>query len=80
MGSFFAQFAATLPQRRRRGVLSWSALGLAALMACSGCQALVPSALPSGLALGEDARIARQAKADSFPSPADVGLEESKVR
>jgi hypothetical protein len=47
---------------------------LATLPLCGGCQTLFPSTLPGGLALTEDARIAKQARAESFPSPADVGL------
>jgi hypothetical protein len=57
---------------RGRGACALAAVVLAA---CGGCQALVPNALPGGFALSEDARIEKQAKADSFPSPADVGLE-----
>lgn len=49
-------------------------LAMAGLLVTSGCQAIVPSALGGKLALSEDARIAKQAKADSFPSPSDVGL------
>lgn len=61
----------TLP--RRRGFRhAW--LGAALALAITGCQAIVPSALGGKLALSEDARIAKQAKADSFPSPSDVGL------
>ncbi len=59
-----------MPRRRQR----IRALTLVAIAACGGCQALVPNALPGGFALTEDARIEKQAKADSFPSPADVGL------
>jgi hypothetical protein len=60
------------PPRRRGSRLAW--LGVALVLAGSGCQAIVPSALGGKLALSEDARIAKQAKADSFPSPSDVGL------
>jgi hypothetical protein len=41
-----------------------------------GCQSVFPTGLPSTWKVGEEARIAKQAKADSFPSPADVGLGE----
>jgi hypothetical protein len=58
--------------RRSGARLAW--LGVAALLATAGCQAIVPSALGGKLALSEDARIVKQAKADSFPTPADVGL------
>jgi hypothetical protein len=57
---------------RRGARLAW--LGVVTLVTSSGCQAIVPSALGGKLALSEDARIAKQAKADSFPSPSDVGL------
>jgi hypothetical protein len=51
----------------------FGALAIGVVAACVGCQ----SALPGGaFALTEDARIAQRAKADSFPSPADVGLAE----
>jgi hypothetical protein len=49
-------------------------LGAALVLISAGCQAIVPSAFGGKLALSEDARIAKQAKADSFPTPADVGL------
>jgi hypothetical protein len=49
---------------------------LVAALVMSGCQAAFPRALPGRWSLSEDARIAKQAKADSFPRPADVGLEE----
>lgn len=52
----------------------WTPLGILLLAAMAGCQAIVPSALGGKLALSEDARIAKQAKADAFPSPSDVGL------
>ena len=58
--------------RRSGARIGW--LGIAALLASVGCQAIVPSALGCKLALSEDARIVKQAKADSFPTPADVGL------
>jgi hypothetical protein len=58
--------------RYRAGVRATIGVGL--LFAMSGCQALVPTALPTRFGLGEDAKIAKQAKAESFPSPADVGL------
>jgi hypothetical protein len=63
-----------LPQAapRRSFRLEW--LSIAGLLVIGGCQAIVPSALGGKLALTEDARIAKQAKADSFPSPSDVGL------
>jgi hypothetical protein len=57
----------------RRGV-RLAGLGIAGLLLTGGCQAIVPSALGGKLALTEDARIAKQAKAESFPSPSDVGL------
>jgi hypothetical protein len=41
---------------------------------CGGCQAMIPAAMPSVFAAREDARIAKLAARDSFPSPADVGL------
>jgi hypothetical protein len=43
-------------------------------VACAGCQAIVPSAVPGALAWREDAKIAAKAKAEGFPTPADVGL------
>jgi hypothetical protein len=60
---------------------SWApgAIVAAALAACGGCQVLVPNGLPRSLAFSEDARIAKQAKADSFPTPADVGLAPTSV-
>jgi hypothetical protein len=60
------------PTRHRARGRATITLGL--LLAMSGCQALVPTALPTTFGLGENAKIAKQAKADSFPSPADVGL------
>jgi hypothetical protein len=58
-------------RRSRRGARPRSgALLLLIGVALCGCQ----SALPRGLALGEDAKIAKQAKADGFPSPGEVGL------
>jgi hypothetical protein len=65
---------ASAPTHSRRSRAWLECLGFAALLAVSGCQAIVPSALGGKLALNEDARIAKQAKADSFPTPADVGL------
>jgi hypothetical protein len=61
----------TFAHRRRDW---WAGVGVALLLAGPGCQSIVPSALGGKLALSEDARIAKQAKADSFPSPSDVGL------
>jgi hypothetical protein len=62
--------------RVTRHVGRWasSLVAALALAACCGCQVLIPDGLPGGFGLSEDARIAKQAKADSFPSPADVGL------
>jgi hypothetical protein len=55
--------------RRRRPHLT--ALGMAlVIVAASGCQAT----LPGGLSWNEEAKIAKRAQSDSFPSPADVGL------
>ncbi len=58
----------------RRFACGPAVVGLGLLVATNGCQALVPSALPTTFGLGDDTKIAKQAKADSFPSPADVGL------
>ena len=60
--------------RRRARFRVGVALVAAATVACGGCQTLFPAALPGGLAFTEDARIAKRAKSDAFPSPADVGL------
>ncbi len=49
-------------------------IALVAALACTGCQSILPTALPTSFALREDAKIAKQAKADGFPSPSDVGL------
>jgi hypothetical protein len=55
--------------RRRRPHLT--ALGLAlVIVASSGCQAT----LPGSMSWNEEAKIAKRAKSDTFPSPADVGL------
>jgi hypothetical protein len=53
---------------------AWTWAVLVGAAACCGCQAIFPAALPGALAWSEDARIEKRAKADSFPSPADVGL------
>ena len=58
---------------RSRSTHAWLAVCVGAAMCC-GCQAMFPAAMPGGLAWSEDARIEKKAKADSFPSPADVGL------
>jgi hypothetical protein len=70
----------TLSTTRHGNTFRRAVLILATLACCSGCQMLFPSALPGGLALTEDARIAKQARAESFPTPADVGLEPTVVR
>lgn len=74
MRSHVVQSADNSPHRPLTGLALWRATALISLALVSGCQALVPSALPGGFALTEDARIAKQAKVDSFPTPADVGL------
>jgi hypothetical protein len=79
MGCVNSQPARTSRRRRPVGLVSWSSVAVPALLACGGCQSLVTSALPGRFALGEDARIAKQARADSFPSPADVGIESATV-
>ena len=58
---------AKFAHRRSRPILL-----LIGALACCGCQA----ALPGGFVWSEDARIEKKAKADAFPSPADVGLTE----
>jgi hypothetical protein len=55
--------------RRRRPHLT--ALGMAlVIVASSGCQSM----LPGSMSWKEEAKIAKKAKSDTFPSPADVGL------
>lgn len=60
----------------RGDVRAWSWVALVGAVSCCGCQTMFPAALPGGLAWSENARIEKRAKADSFPSPADVGLTE----
>ena len=59
---------------------SSSSLLLAAVVVlCAGCQSFAPGRL-GGMSLpGENKRIAKLAQADPFPSPADVGLEQSST-
>jgi hypothetical protein len=73
MRSHCVQGADNSTRRRTAKRALWLAL-VTSLAAFNGCQALVPSALPGGFAVTKDARIAKQAKVDSFPTPADVGL------
>lgn len=60
---------------RRRWVRSSAALAMVVGSASVGCQTFFPGAAPGSFALGEDRRIAKQAAAEKFPSPADVGLK-----
>lgn len=62
-----------------RSCRSWLRCGTALVMitgvASVGCQTVFPGAAPGTFAMGEDRRIAKQAAAEKFPSPADVGLK-----
>jgi hypothetical protein len=50
---------------------------LVVALACSmGCQAFAPSGASGLFADREEKRILKMAKADPFPSPADVGLDQ----
>lgn len=65
----FAAWRLRGPAMRR-----WMVAGFVfATVTCTGCQAMFP-ALPGGMTFNEEQRIAKKAKGDSFPSPADVGL------
>ncbi|HYO24629.1 MAG TPA: hypothetical protein VEQ85_06725 [Lacipirellulaceae bacterium] len=73
--------ALALCRLHRAGPRVWAALFVGVAVACStGCQALLPAALPGGFALNEEARIAKKARGDSFPSPADVGLGDAETK
>lgn len=58
-----------LPAAPRRSIAT-----ILALSAVVGCQSAVPRSLPGMFGGGDHARIAKLAKSDPFPSPADVGL------
>jgi hypothetical protein len=60
---------------RRRWLHFGAPLAIIAGSASVGCQTVFPGAAPGSFALGEDRRIAKQAAAEKFPSPADVGIE-----
>lgn len=49
-------------------------LALLVVGACAGCGNIFRGAMPGSFARRDDQRIAKQAAAEKFPSPADVGL------
>jgi hypothetical protein len=49
-------------------------------MLSMGCNAFAPSALGSLTASREEKRVLEQAAVDSFPSPADVGLDQDEAQ
>jgi hypothetical protein len=62
-------------QRPRRSCC-WAILAAVAIGA-TGCSSFAPKDLSKLASGGDDQRVAKLAKADPFPSPADVGLEEA---
>ena len=47
---------------------------LAAMGAAGGCQGVLSTAKPGQFAASNDRRVAKQAAAEKFPTPGDVGL------
>jgi hypothetical protein len=62
-----------VPRRRRRD--GWLAALAAMTFATVGCQSFAPRDMSKLASSGDDKRVVKLAKADPFPSPADVGLE-----
>ena len=62
----------TVHATRRRGWLRPCLAGL--VVATCGCQAFAPASLGRLSTAHTDRKIAKQAAAEPFPSPADVGL------
>ena len=54
-----------------------AALIFVAIAASSGCQSLALGSMAGFSAAREEKKILKQAEHDPFPSPADVGLEDS---
>jgi hypothetical protein len=61
----------------RPGRLSFIAAMVAVAVSAAGCQSFAPKDMSKLASGGDDKRVAKLAKADPFPSPADVGLEQS---
>jgi hypothetical protein len=57
-------------RRSRRALLAFAAV------ACAGCQAFAPGALPGAFASRDEKAIVKLAEHDPFPSPGDVGLKQ----
>lgn len=49
----------------------------AVVVMAAGCQSFAPKDMSRLTSGGDDKRVAKLAKADPFPSPADVGLEQA---
>lgn len=60
---------------RRLRLRCGAALAIVAGSASVGCQTALMGAVPGNFAASQDRRIAKQAAAEKFPSPKDVGLE-----
>jgi hypothetical protein len=60
--------------RARIHVAGW--VLAASALACTGCQAFAPGAVPGAFAARDEKQIVKLAKNDPFPSPADVGLDQ----
>lgn len=50
---------------------------VALAVAATGCQSFAPKDMSKLASGGDDKRVAKLAKADPFPTPADVGLEQA---
>ena len=73
MDPSFRRAVANFRLRRMRRRLA-SVFALVVVGACIGCGSIFRGAMPSSFARRDDQRIAKQAAAEKFPSPADVGL------
>lgn len=71
----------TASRRLRRSTKFGRTAALIAVAVCGvGCQSFAPKDMSKLASGGDDQRVAKLAKADPFPSPADVGLEQAPAK